>query len=129
MVVFILTLRPSNFLAFYPFLAAYFGELELEELSEVLELGRRFRTSYLGHRVNSHPRERTTASPTTRHLAQTTRSPGLLDDLREPQVMYSRIPSEVQAVVAWLKSIQNTAQDLLQLWQSWQVQHHPQTPF
>ncbi|KAJ6457008.1 hypothetical protein C8R47DRAFT_1328625 [Mycena vitilis] len=49
----------------------------------------------------------------THHLAQAIPSPELLDDLREPRFMYSRIPSEVRAVVVWLKRIPNTPRDIL----------------
>ncbi|KAJ7036355.1 hypothetical protein C8F04DRAFT_1095335 [Mycena alexandri] len=42
-----------------------------------------------------------------RHLAQATPSPELLDDLCELRFLYSRVSSEVQVVVAWLKGIPN----------------------
>ncbi|KAJ7445525.1 hypothetical protein B0H11DRAFT_2087097 [Mycena galericulata] len=39
----------------------------------------------------------------TSHLAQATPSIELLDELRESRFMYSRVPSEVRAVVSWLQ--------------------------
>ncbi|KAJ6537236.1 hypothetical protein DFH09DRAFT_1178303 [Mycena vulgaris] len=58
----------------------------------------------------------------TSHLEQAIPSAELLDDLRELRFMYSRIPSEVRAVVAWLQRIPNAPPDVLNLWQRWQTQ-------
>ncbi|KAJ7433994.1 hypothetical protein FB451DRAFT_1380095 [Mycena latifolia] len=56
------------------------------------------------------------------HLEQATPSAELFDELRELRFVYSRVPSEVRAVVAWLQSIPNAPHDILHLWQSWQTQ-------
>ncbi|KAJ7724376.1 hypothetical protein B0H16DRAFT_1596531 [Mycena metata] len=63
-----------------------------------------------------------------RHLVQATPSPELLDDLCELRFLYSRVPSEVRLVVAWLKGIPNLSHDVLDLWQSWDTQLHPEIP-
>ncbi|KAF7335719.1 Vegetative incompatibility protein HET-E-1 [Mycena venus] len=65
----------------------------------------------------------------TEHLDLRFLPPELLDDLREPRFMYSRVSSEVRAVVAWLKSIPNTPRDVVQMWQSWQAQLDPPTAY
>ncbi|KAJ7775773.1 hypothetical protein DFH07DRAFT_984925 [Mycena maculata] len=61
----------------------------------------------------------------TRHLEQATPSAELLEDLRQLRFVYSRVPAEVGAVVAWLQKIPDPHQDLLQLWQSWQAELQP----
>ncbi|KAJ7723739.1 hypothetical protein DFH07DRAFT_1067170 [Mycena maculata] len=58
----------------------------------------------------------------TRHLAQATPSTELLDDLGEVRFVYSRVPEEVQAVVAWLQKIPNPQDHLLHLWRGWQAE-------
>ncbi|KAJ6554863.1 hypothetical protein B0H19DRAFT_1154653 [Mycena capillaripes] len=63
----------------------------------------------------------------TRHLSEAIPSPELLNDLRRPRFLYSRVLFEVQAVIAWLKTIPNSPHDVLRLWENWQVQLQPQT--
>ncbi|KAF8173244.1 hypothetical protein K438DRAFT_1772339 [Mycena galopus ATCC 62051] len=65
----------------------------------------------------------------TRHLAYAIPSSELLVDLREPRFMYSRVPSEIRAVIAWLKSIPHPPRDVLQLWEKWQAELGPPTTF
>ncbi|KAJ7027139.1 hypothetical protein C8F04DRAFT_1267278 [Mycena alexandri] len=65
----------------------------------------------------------------TRHLSQAMPAPDLLQDLCELRFVYSRLPSEVREVVAWLKSLPIPPPDVLDVWQTWQVQLHAQTVY
>ncbi|KAJ6616721.1 hypothetical protein B0H10DRAFT_1374912 [Mycena sp. CBHHK59/15] len=58
----------------------------------------------------------------TLHLSQATPSAELMEDLREPRFLYSRVLSEVRAVVGWLKYISSPPQDVLHLWRTWESQ-------
>ncbi|KAJ7606379.1 hypothetical protein B0H17DRAFT_1119642 [Mycena rosella] len=56
------------------------------------------------------------------HLEQAIPSPELFDDLRVLRFVYSRVPAEVRAVVAWLQKIPNAPHDLVHLWADWLAQ-------
>ncbi|KAJ7614781.1 hypothetical protein FB45DRAFT_1064466 [Roridomyces roridus] len=57
----------------------------------------------------------------TAHLAQAKPERELLDELGETRFVYSRVPAEVRAVIAWLQNIPSTPthKDLLRLWEGW----------
>ncbi|KAJ7199762.1 hypothetical protein GGX14DRAFT_699737 [Mycena pura] len=65
----------------------------------------------------------------TKHLANASPVPPLLEELCEPRFVFSRMPYEVKAVIAWLQSIPNVPAELLCLWQGWQAEMQSSSAF
>ncbi|KAJ7048156.1 hypothetical protein C8F01DRAFT_156161 [Mycena amicta] len=64
----------------------------------------------------------------TKHLENAAPTATLLDQLREPRFVYSRVLPEVHIVISWLQRIPDVPADLLYLWQSWAAEQLQQQP-